>query len=120
MCGCRRYAYTWVIHVMHVIHIVMVIVVVVIHVVVILAVIKVIQIIGIILRIIAYTNIRANQKGGTNMLKIEYIFYPFGKKEFAEVDMITFDSFREYEYWQFDRKHDKTWRNIQILGEKWS
>jgi hypothetical protein len=54
------------------------------------------------------------------MLKIEYIFYPFGKKEFAEVDMITFDSFREYEYWQFDRKHDKTWRNIQILGEKWS
>jgi hypothetical protein len=53
------------------------------------------------------------------MLTVTYIFYPFGRKEWAEEEEITFSSYREYEYWKLDRKHDKTWKNHQIIGEKW-
>jgi hypothetical protein len=40
------------------------------------------------------------------MLKVSYVFYPFGKKEWAEEDVIYFNSDREFDYWQLDRKHD--------------
>jgi hypothetical protein len=53
------------------------------------------------------------------MLKVEYVFYPFGKKEWAEEDEIFFGSYREFEYWQLDRQHDKTWRNHEIIKKEW-
>jgi hypothetical protein len=53
------------------------------------------------------------------MLKVSYVFYPFGKKEFAEEDVIYFNSDREYDYWKLDRQHDKTWRNHEIINKEW-